>query len=197
MAVTFTPNLGLAKPDKNELADNWIDGPELYEDNILIIQDKMEIDQNIWSPLVIGPTTNPSLGTTLTNKSEYQEMNGIIFGTVTIEAAGSGITSGTGTGAYGFACPVNADNTFHTIGSALNDASGIASVVGEGYFNDADTIANCGAVAVDIVRIGGIDYFRLLTEVYTGKTQVWVGPSIPAALATGDRFTFNFMYKKA
>jgi len=57
MAVTFTTNIGLAKPDKNEVAENWVNVQNLQDDNNQIIIDKMDINLVSYTPNVIATTT--------------------------------------------------------------------------------------------------------------------------------------------
>jgi len=196
MAVTFTPNIGLAKVTEAELAENWAVGTELAEDNNLIIEDVTDINLITTTPAVIGATTNPNFGAGAA-QLEYSNVEGFIFGTFSIAAIDPGVAPGTGTGAYGIALPFLADVTFHVVGATLTDVPGVAHCIGEGYMIDANSIPFSGTFALDIVHIAGVAYLRMITEGYTGKTVLWVGPSTPNAIATGDSFTGTFMYKSA
>ena len=195
MAVNFTPNIGLAKPTETEVAKNWATSTELAEDNNLIIIDKVDINLTAYTPAIIGPTTNPNVGAGA-SLGEYQDFQGFIFGSFNIVFTDPGVSAGSGAGAYGISLPVLADNAFHKIGNALNAASD-NNVVGEGYFTDDSSVGGSGTVALDIVRVGGIDYLRMLTEAYAGKTVLWVGPTFPVTIATDDKFIGSFWYKKA
>jgi hypothetical protein len=194
MGVTFTPNIGLAKPTDTELALNWARTQQLSDDNNLIIQDKTDIDLTVTTPAVIGATTNPNFGVG-SAQLEYSRVQGFVFGTFVIAATDPGVAPGTGVGAYGIALPFLADVTFHTVGAALTDVPGVASCIGEGYVLDASSIPFSGTFALDIVHIAGVAYLRMITEAYSGKTVHWLGPSAPNAIATGDSFTGTFMYK--
>lgn len=196
MAVTFTPNVGLAKPTESEFALNWARGTLLADDNNVIIEDVTDINLITTTPAVIGATTNPNFGVGAA-QLEYSRVQGFVFGTFIITATDPGVAPGTGTGAYGIALPFLADVTFHTVGTALNDVPGVASCVGEGYMADATAIPFNGTVALDIVHITGVAYLRMITEAFTGKTTAWVGPSTPFVLATADTFTGSFCYKGA
>jgi hypothetical protein len=194
MALTFTPNIGLAKPTETELAQDWALTPKLAEDNNLIVAAKSDIVLNSYGPTLIGPTTNPSVGAGQI-LGEYIDFQGFIFGSFNIAFLDPGIGVGSGVGGYGISLPVLADNSFHTVGNALNNALGSNSCIGEGYFTDDSVVANSGTVALDIVRVGGVDYARMMTEAYAGKTVIWIGPTF--AMATDDKFTGSFWYKKA
>jgi hypothetical protein len=196
MAVTFTPNIGLAKPTEAELGANWINGTHLEAANNLIIIDKMDINELTWTPAFIGPTTNPNSGVGAVY-AEYTDVQGFICGTFTFNMTDPGVAAGTGAGGYGISLPTLVDTAYHTVGTTLNDIPGTASVIGEGYITDASSIANSGTVAVDIIAIGGVHYARLITEAYPGKTVHQFGPNNPFVLATGDQFSANFLYKKA
>jgi hypothetical protein len=194
MAVTFTPNIGLAKVTESELALDWARGTQLYEDNNTILEDVTDINLITTTPAVIGATTNPNFGAGSV-QLEYSRIQGFVFGTFVIAAVDPGVAPGTGTGAYGIALPFLADVTFHTVGAALNDVPGVASCIGEGYVLDASSIPFSGALALDIVHIAGVAYLRMITESFSGKTTAWQGPSTPNAIATGDSFTGTFCYK--
>lgn len=196
MGVTFTPNIGLAKPDDTELAANWARFSDLADDNNQIIIDKMDINVVAYTPTFIGPTTNPNVGAG-SIVGEYYNIQGIIFGTFTCLLTDPGVASGTGTGAYGISLPFPVDGAFHTVGTTLNDTPGTPSVVGEAYMTDASAVATSGTTAIDVVTVAGVSYARLITETYTTKTARFFGPAIPFSLATGDAFSGNFVYKKA
>lgn len=196
MAVTFTPNIGLAKPTKTELAEEWVNGAGLISDNNTIIIDKMDVNLVTYTPTIIGPTTNPSNGVG-DEIGEYFEVQGFIFGLITIGFLDPGVAVGSGTGAYGISLPTLADTTFHTVGTTLNDNPGIASVIGEGFLRDDSSVNFSGTLGIDVVAVAGVHYARLITEAYTGKTIRFWGPGAPANVATLDQVSLNFWYKKA
>lgn len=195
MAVTFTPNIGLAKPTKTELGLEWARNTKLQEDNNLIMIDKMDVNLITYTPVAIGPTTNPSNGVGI-EQGEYFEVQGYIFGIVTVPFTDPGVAAGSGTGAYGISLPTLVDTTFHNVGTTLNDVPGTASCIGEGSIRDASSVNFSATCAVDVVSISGTFYARLITEAYTGKTSRFWGPGVPAAVATDDQVSFNFFYKK-
>jgi hypothetical protein len=197
VALSFTPNIGLTKFTESELALNWARVQNLASANNLIIIDKMDVNLITYTPALIGPTTNPSVGAGAA-LGEYYDFQGFIFGSFSLQFTDPGVNTGTGTGAYGISLPVLLDNTFHNLGTALNNAPGPYVCVGEGYFIDASgTPASSGTTALDVVRIGGVDYLRMISEPYGGKTVEWYGPSVPFAVQTGDQWTGQFCYKKA
>lgn len=197
MVVSFTPNIGLAKPDESEVAKNWVTSANLHEDNKVIITNKMTLPApQSYAGVVIGPTTNPNVGTGSIN-CEYYEFEGWVFGNFVVIFRDAGISVGSGTGGYGVSLPFQVNSTFHTVGNSLNSTPGLISVVGEGYFADSSAVNTSGTVAIDVVTIGGVSYARLLPETYTGKTSRFVGPNTPVAVADSDGFGGNFMYKKA
>jgi len=196
MAVTFTPNIGLAKPTESELAENWVNGPKLDEDNNLIIIDKMDVNLVSYTPTLISSGTQPNNGVGV-EQGEYFEVQGFIFGLVTIPFLDPGVAAGTGGGGYGIKLPTLLDTSFHTVGTALTDVPGAASVIGEAYMRDSSSVNFSGPAAMDVVAVAGVHYGRLITETYTGKTSRFWEPGLPAIVATDDQITANFFYKKA
>jgi len=184
MGVSFTPNIGLAKPTETELALEWARNTKLAEDNNIIVAAKSDLVLTAYTPALIGPTTNPSVGAGQI-LGEYIEFQGFIFGSFNIAFLDPGVSAGTGTGGYGISLPVLADTTFHTVGNALNNTTATNSCIGEGYFTDDSAVGTSGTTGLDIVRVGGVDYARMLTETYAGKTVLWIGPTF--AMATDDR----------
>lgn len=193
MAVTFTANIGLAKPTDTELAENWVNNTKLQEDNNLIIIDKTDINMISYTPTIIGHTTAPGLGAG-SIRGEYIDIQGFVFGNFIVEFLDPAIT--VGLGEYGFSLPFPVDNVFHTVGTALNNTLGGASCIGEGYVHDNSAIATRGTVAVDVVTIAGVSYARLVTETFVGKTNRFFRDNMPFAVANSDRFSINFLYKK-
>jgi hypothetical protein len=194
MAVTFTSNIGLAKPDDTELAKNWAIATQLADDNKLIIIDQMDITLSTYTPVIAAQTTAPSLGAG-TSKGEYQDIQGIIMGSFLLEFVDPGVT--VGSGEYGISLPFTADNTFHNVGTAFNATPGSFSVIGDGYIYDSGGVATAFA-SLDVVTVGGVSYVRLLTEAHTApaKTSRIARDSMPVALGTLDKFVGNFIYKR-
>jgi hypothetical protein len=194
MAVTFTSNIGLAKPDDTELAKNWATATQLADDNKLIIIDQMDITLSTYTPVIAAQTTAPSLGAG-TSKGEYQDIQGIIMGSFLLEFVDPGVT--VGSGEYGISLPFTADNTFHNVGTAFNATPGSFSVIGDGYIYDSGGVATAFA-SLDVVTVGGVSYVRLLTEAHTApaKTSRIARDSMPVALGTLDKFVGNFIYKR-
>ncbi len=198
MVVNFTANIGLAKPTEDEVAKNWVTASDLHEDNKVIITNKMTLPApQSYAATIVGPTTNPAVGSTGSITAEYYEFEGWVFGNFTAKFGGVGISSGSGTGGYGISLPFQANATFHNLGNSLNSLPGGIAVVGEGYFNDASAVATSGTFAIDLLTITGVSYARMLPEGYAGKTVRFIGASAPVALADGDAFSGNFVYKKA
>ena len=81
----------------------------------------------------------------------------------------------------------------------MNANPGQYSIIGEGYIYDASALATSGALAIDVVTVAGVSYMRLITEVFTApvKTSRFVRDLMPITMAHQDRFTGNFIYKKA
>lgn len=196
MAVTFTPNIGLAKPTDSELALQWARTNKLAEDNNIIIADQMDIALTAYTPTWIASSSNPNVGAG-SIKGEYCKMNGIIWGSFVIRCTDPGTAQGSGAAAFGISLPELLDNTYHTLGTTLADTPGTASVVGEGYMTDNSSVGSSGTVAFDVIRISGVDYMRPITEAYSGKTVRWFGPLFPFAIADGDGLTGTFIYKAA
>lgn len=194
MAVSFTPNIGLAKPTEAEFAEDWVNTPKLQEDNNLIIIDKMDVNLVAYTPTFICSATNPNLGVG-TIQAEYSDVQGIVFGVFSLVFTDPGVAAGTGTGAYGISLPFTVDAGFHTVGTSLSDVPGAASCIGEACIID-NTVALGGTLALDVVTITGVSYMRLVTETYAGKTATYVTPGSPMTFASGDKVSGQFMYKK-
>lgn len=194
MAVTFTPNLALAKPDQTELALNWARGTKLQEDNNIIIAARAEKTLTAYTPTLIANTANPSIGAG-TIKGEYQEIEGCIFGSFAIVFTDPGVAAGTGE--YGISLPLPADGAFHSVGTTLTANPGAFSCIGEGYLLDASSVDLSGTVALDVTTIAGVSYVRLITSVFTGKTSRVYLPGQPYTVVTGDKMAGGFIYKKA
>jgi len=194
MAVTFTPNIALAKPDDTELSLNWARAVLLADDNNQIIIDKMDVNILTYSPAFIGQFGNPSTGVG-SRKGEYQDMQGIIIGNFVIRMVDPGVSLGSGE--YGIALPTLADATFHTVGSAFGTAPGTNSCIGEGFITDNSTVNTSGTVSLDVIAISGVHYVRMVCEAYPAKTSAVLGNSTPFGLATGDLLAGSFYYKKA
>lgn len=195
MAVTFTTNLALAKPDATEIAENWVNNTQLCDDNNLIIEDAMDIGITSYTPSFICTTTNPNLGAG-SIAGEWSLVGGFVFGSFVIQFLDPGTAPGTGTGAYGISLPVPADGAFHSVGTTLSDQPGVASCIGEGHIID-NTVALGGTVALDVVTVAGTSYARLITETFVGKTAAFFTAGMPMSFATNDKITGSFFYKKA
>jgi hypothetical protein len=193
MAVTFTPNIGLAKPNGAELGANWINGSQLDDDNNVIIMDKMDVNYVFYNPTVIGQTANPNVGTG-TKVGQYQDFQGFVMGQFVISFFDAGILPGTGE--YGFSLPFPVDGAFHSVGTALNNGVGTQSIIGEGYVYDNSSVGGSGSCAVDCVTIAGVSYARLIPETYTGKTAAVVGSVGPFSVANNDKMGGSFWYKR-
>ena len=195
MVVSFTPNIGLAKPDNFELAANWINGTELQEDNNLIIIDKMDVNFVSYTPVIGAQTTAPNLGTGVI-KGEYQEIQGFVIGSFVVPFLDAGITAGAGE--YGISLPFLVDSSFHSVGTSFNTGIGSNSVVGEGYIHDNSTpLQNNGSVVIDVITVTGVSYGRLLTETFVGKNAPVFKDGMPFTVANNDKLTGSFFYKKA
>lgn len=199
MVVSFTPNIGLAKPSEAELASDWTGNTKLLEDNNLQIIDKMDIGLQTRVPTtVIAQTTNPNLGAGAAT-CEFVDIQGIVMGSFKVTFVDPGITAGSGE--YGIELPFELDASFHAVGSALNAAPGQYSVIGNGYIYDSSAVATSGAVAIDAVTISpgsGKSFARLITEVFTapGKTSRLVTHAQPFTPANGDTLEGFFIFKK-
>lgn len=196
MAVTTTPNIGLSKPTEVELGRNWAIGPDLTNSNNVIIEDKVDVNITTYAPIMICNTTNPNVGAG-SIVGEYSEVQGFIFGNVIIRFLDPAVAPGTGTGAYGISLPTLVDNSFHALNTALTDTPGVGSCIGEGAFIDASAVATSGTFALDVARVAGVDYVRMVTETYAAKTARTFIPTLPFTIATNDKITLQFFYKKA
>lgn len=193
MGVSFTSNIGLAKPDDTELAKNWATATQLQDDNNVIVIDQMDIALSSYTPTINAQTTPPNVGAG-SLRGEYQDIQGIIFGSFIVEFLTGGIVIGSGE--YGISLPFVVDNVFHNVGTAFNATPGPFSVIGDGYIYDSGV----GAVlaALDVVTVGGVSYARFLTEAHTvpAKTSRVARENMPMTVADQDKFTANFIYKK-
>lgn len=196
MVVSFTPNIGLAKPDATEIAEKWINFDKLQEDNNLQLIDKMDVNLQTWTPALIAATVNPNVGAG-TRQGEYIDVQGIIMASFTIEFTDPGVAAGTGE--FGISLPEEVDNSFHSVGTALTAAPGQYSCIGNGYIYDSSAVATSGAVALDVVTIASVSYVRFVTEVFTApaKTSRFQTNAQPMTPATGDVLNGFVIYKKA
>lgn len=193
MGVTFTPSVGLAKPDEAELAENWVNGPNYNDDNNQIIIANSNIALTFYAPSVKGSTTDPNLGAG-NALGEYTNFNGFVFGRFRILFQDAGILAGIGS--YGISLPLVADPVYHTVGGSLTAATGTNSCIGEAYLHDNSTPANCGLAGLDVVTISGVSYVRLVTETIAGKTTAVVNNNTPFTSANLDAYSGFFFYKK-
>ena len=193
--VAFTSNIALAKPTNSELAADWIEGQEYYEDNNGIVQTKANITLQSYTPVMTATTTPPSVGAGVL-RGEFIEVQGMILGGFVIEFLDPGVSSGLGE--IGISLPVVADASYHTVATTFNATPvGAFSCIGEGYiFNDSNVNAS-GTVALEVCTVSGVSYVRMVTETFTGKTGRLVSNAQPASLGDLDGFAGNFMYKKA
>lgn len=195
MAVSFTPNIGLAKPDETELAANWARFTDLADDNNVAINAAAALTLTNYVPVLTSSGTAPSIGAGVAT-GQYQNLNGFILGNACIPFIDPGVSVGTGN--YGISLPVLADATFHTINAGIGSAL-TNSVIGEGYTWDNSTGNTSGTVAVDIVSSGGVHYGRMIPEAYTTptKTSKLVSANLPFTAVDQDFFVINFFYKAA
>jgi hypothetical protein len=193
MGVTFTSNVGLAKPDETELAENWVNGPNLQDDNNQILIAQTNLTLNTYTPVLKAQTSDPSTTTSIL-QGAYQDIQGIVTGTFRLLFV-TGIT--VGSGEYGVSLPFPADAAYHSVGTAFNHAVGSLSIIGEGYIHQGSTVNNSGSIALDVVTVGGVSYARLLFENFAGKTSRVVRDTQPWSIANGNNWNGQFMYKKA
>lgn len=196
MAVAFTTYLGLAKPTESELAQDWGANQKWAAKNNILVGNGGNFPFQSYTPTMIGSLTNPNLGSAGAALGEYCEFQGFVFGNFDITFSGSGVSVGTGSGAYGIKLPTAVDTTFHSVGSTLGDGPSTMSCIGEAYLYDASNINLSGTAVLDLIRLNGVDYTRLVTETYSGKSTWYVTPNIPAALVGGDSLQGTFVYKK-
>jgi hypothetical protein len=194
MGVTFTSNVGLAKPDETELAENWVNGPNLQDDNNQILIAQTNIPLNTYTPTLKAQTTDPTTSGGTIIQGEYQDIQGIVTGTFRFLFV-TGVT--VGSGEYGVSLPFPADATYHSVGTAFNHAVGGLSIIGEGYIHQGSTVNNSGSIALDVVTVGGVSYARLLFENFAGKTSRVIRDTQPWSIANGNNWHASFMYKKA
>lgn len=194
MAVTFTSNIGLAKPDETELAENWVNNTQLQDDNNQLIIARMNLPVTTYTPTLKAQTSDPSLGGSTIVQGEYQDIQGIIMGTFRFLFV-TGVT--VGSGEYGVSLPFPADATYHSVGTAFSHAVGGLSIIGEGYIHQGSTVNNSGSVALDVVTVAGVSYARMLFENFAGKTSRVIRDTQPWSIANGNNWHCSFMYKKA
>ncbi len=195
MAVSFTSNIGLAKPDETELVRNWVNFDQLQKDNNDQVAAKMNITLQTYNPSIIATTANPSIGSGVAS-GDYIDCDGIVMGNFRLTFVDPGVAAGTGE--YAISMPQVFDSSFLTVGNSLTAAPGTNSVVGHGFLYDNSSVATSGSVALDAVTIGGVSYVRLIPEVYTApaKTSSLVTNALPFVPATGDTFSGFFIFKK-
>lgn len=195
MAVTFTPNIALAKPTEAELGENWVNNTKLQEDNNIQLLDATQIATVTYTPTIIGQSGNPSVGAGFI-KGEWIDLRGFIMGTVVVKFTDPGIAAGSGE--YGISLPFTADSSYHNVGTALNNSIGTFSCIGEGYIFDFSAVGKSGSVSLDVVTITGVSYMRMIPELYSSpvKTARVYSNGQPTTPADGDSWNLSFMYKK-
>lgn len=193
--VSFTSNISLAKPTNSELAKNWIEGLEYQATNDSIITDVTDINFQSYTPTLIATTTPPGVGAGRI-VGEYQEVESIIIGEFVVEFTDPGIVAGSGE--FAVSLPAVADSSFHTVGSSLTAATGVNSIIGEGYVFDNSNVSLSGSVALDLVTITGVSYVRLVTETFVApvKTNRVFAAGMPSNIATADKWVGSFIYKR-
>lgn len=196
MAVTFTPNIGLAKPTESELALLWARTDKLQEDNNLIIMDKSDVNLVSYTPVVAAVTTPFNVGAGSV-RGEYQDFQGFVMGSFLVDFTDPGVAAGSGD--YAISLPFPVDPVYHIVGTSFNSTvaiPGLGHCIGEGYINDASAVNTSGTIALDAVTVAGVSYARMITETYTGKTNQVVNSAAPFVVATNDRFAGSFFYKR-
>lgn len=193
--VSFTPNIGLAKPTNAEVAKDWIEQQEYQLTNDTQIMTRSNIALTAYTPTIIATTTPPNIGAGRI-VGEYQVMDDIVWGEFAIEFTDPGVVGGSGE--FAVSLPQVADSSFHTVGTTLTAITGVNSIIGEGYISDASNLSLSGSVALDLVTIAGVSYVRLVTEPYAApvKTNRVFAAGLPSNLGTGDKWTGSFIYKK-
>jgi len=193
MAVTFTPNVGLAEA---ELAEKWVNVDQLQNDNNIIITDKSDVNLVTYTPVLVGQTTAPQVGAGGSSRGEWQEFQGFIFGSFNVEFGAAGLV--VGSGEYGISLPVPIDNAYHNVSSALNASIGSFACLGEGYIFDNSNVSLSGTCALDAVTIAGVSYVRMVLEQFSvpAKTARVFRDAMPSTVATGDTWLGSFCYKK-
>lgn len=193
MTVTFTSNLGLAKPDVEEVARNWVRFTELELDNKNAINDYLgDLSFQTYVPLLQATTSQPSLGTSDERRDGYfvELPNGFVFGGFILQF-GSGLNIGSGF--YSITLPSLPDATFHEISSGT---AGDGDVIGQGSVRDANTATNSQTFALELVSFSGnTQNMRMYTE--ATATSRWVSHNVPFTFAGGDTMNGNFCYKAA
>lgn len=194
MAVAFTPNIGLAKPDETELAENWVNSSQLQDDNNLIIINKTDIVLTSYTPVLAAQTTAPSVGAG-TIKGEYQDIEGIIMGGFAITIADPGVTAGVGE--IAISLPFPADGSYHSVGTTFNANPGAFTCIGEAYLLDIAGPNTSGCAALDVTTVAGVSYARFVTETFVGKTNRLFAPGQPFSFANLSKICGSFIYKRA
>jgi hypothetical protein len=196
MTVTFTPNIDLAKPDKDEDAKDWVlNSVDHSEDNNDKFNTAAQLPISTYTVTLKAETTNPNIGNTGTTFGRYTVIRGWVLGFFIIRINGTGITNGTGI--YGVNLPTNADSSFHSIATGLSVNAGDQHVVGEGFLRDVSSVTTSGTCAMDLATHSSATHVRFLLESYVGKTSRLFNDGDPFSLADGDRLTGNFFYKQA
>jgi|SRR5882724_2361888 len=198
MAVSQTPYIALNKPDDTELAANWARFTMLQAANNLKVENNINIPLTSYTPVLTATTSAPNSGSGVGAgpKGQYQNLNGFIMGSFSVDFVDPGVA--VGSGEYAFSLPFVVDNTFHIVGTTFNDATGSLSCIGEGYILDISAVATSGTASLDVVTVAGVSYARIWTEAFTApvKTARVFRDSMPFAVATGDNINGHFLYKK-
>lgn len=194
MVVSFTPNIGLAKPDLSELANNWAVGTKLAEDNNIILTQKMTFNTSSYTPVLTLAGAVQSLGTSGVATGSYYEFNGWIHGSF-IYTRGTGVSGITGsTNLLGISLPVPVNGTYHRVGSSFTNQPADCDVLGSGYYLCSTDVNKSSGGAIDVIFSSGTYYARMYCEQTTGIPFILDGNN--SLFAPGDGFTANFFYKR-
>lgn len=195
MVVSFTPNIGLAKPDLSELAKDWAVGNKLAEDNNNILTTKMTFTPVSYTPVLTLAGVVQANGTAPIVSGAYYEYNGWIYGTF-VYVRGTGVSGITGsTNVLGISLPVPVSGAYHRIGGSFTSQPGDCDILGEGYYLTFLDVAKSGGGAIDCVFNAGTYYARMYCEQTPGVPFILDGNN--GLFAPGDGFSTNFLYKKA
>lgn len=193
MTVDFTTNLGLAKPDTDEIAREWADsGTDHWSSfNKTILNDYIGNTKiQTYIPLLTGTSANPNLGSgdNVRQDGWFCELpGGFIYGGFILRYGTSGINIGNGF--YSVSLPEAIDTAFHTVSTAT---AGFGDVVGQGSLRDADVTSNSQTIAIELFTG---DVVRLFTE--NTASGRWVTQSIPFVWEIDDTINGSFFYKRS
>lgn len=167
MGATSTPNLGLIKPDLQEVIKaNWT---TQHAQNMNSIDEALRIAWDTYTPVWASSGTQPVIGSGGSIIGNYCELGkNFISVWILLRVGGTGFSAGSGN--YTLSLPFNVDKTL-----AFETCFGVA------HLHDDNSALNTQA-GVPVISNTGNDEI----QIYTDSSNFSWSPTAPFTLAQGD-----------